>query len=68
MGLPGLMLHSISITQGVLPYNEWKQTIKKCIQSKENVYWTEFAILHESVSKNVSAFEEVPFEPFVNNF
>ena len=33
-------------------------------KSKENVYWTEFAILHESVSENVSAFEEVTFETF----
>ena len=41
-----------------LLYNEWKQTVKKCIQSKENVYWTEFAISHESVSKNLSAFVE----------
>ena len=47
-----------------LPYNEWKQTVKKCIHSKENVYWTEFAISHESVSKNVSAFAEVTFETF----
>ena len=41
-----------------------KTTVKKCIQSKENVYWTEFAILHESVSKNVSAFAEIAFETF----
>ena len=34
------------------------------IQSKENVYWTEFAISHESVSKNVSAFAEITFETF----
>ena len=55
----------IGITQGFfLPYNEWKETVKKCIKSKENVYWTEFAILHESVSKNVSAFAEVTFETF----
>ena len=45
-------------------YNEWKQTVKKYIQSKENVYWTEFAISHESVSKNASAFAEVTFETF----
>ena len=32
-----------------LPYSAWRQTVKKCIQSKENVYWTEFAISHEFV-------------------
>ena len=45
-----------------MPYDEWKQTVKKCSKSKENLYWTEFAILHESLSKNVSAFAEVTFE------
>ena len=50
----------IGITRDILPYNEWKQTVKKCIQNKENVYWTEFAISHESVS----AFAEVTFETF----
>ena len=30
-----------------LPHNEWKQTVKKCIRSKENAYWTDFAISHE---------------------
>ena len=49
---------------GFLPCNEWKQTVKKCIKSEENRYWTEFAISHESVSKNVSAFAEVTFETF----
>ena len=49
---------------GFFPCSERKQTVKKCIQSKENVYWTEFAISHESVSKNVSAFAEVTFETF----
>ena len=47
-----------------LPYSEWKQTVKKCIKSEENRCWTEFAISHESVSKNVSAFVEVTFETF----
>ena len=47
-----------------MPYNEWKQTVKKCIESKENVYWTEFAISNESVSKNVTAFAEKTFETF----
>ena len=50
-----------------LPCSEWKQTVKICIKSiKENVYWTEFAISHESVSKNVSAFEGVTFETFLS--
>ena len=35
-------------------------------ESKENVYWTEFAISHESVSRNVSAFAEVTFETFLS--
>ena len=47
-----------------LPYNGWKQSVKKYIKSEENRYWTEFAISHESVSKNVSAFVEVTFETF----
>ena len=28
------------------------------------MYWSEFTISHEPVSKNVSAFEEVTFETF----
>ena len=51
-------------TRVFLALNEWKQTVKKCIKSKENVCRTEFAISHESVSKNVSAFAEVTFETF----
>ena len=51
-------------TGAFLPHNKWKQTVKKCIKSEENRYWTEFAITHESVSKNVSAFAEVTFETF----
>ena len=51
-------------TRFFLPYNKWRQTVKKCIQSKENVYWTKFAILHESVSKNVSASAEIRFGTF----
>ena len=54
----------VGITQGFFPYNKWKQTVKKCIQSKENVYWTGLAVLHESVYKNVSAFAEITFETF----
>ena len=34
-----------------LPNKEWKQTVKTSIQSKENQYWTDFAISHESISK-----------------
>ena len=45
--------HHFVLHRGFLPYSEWKQTVKKRIQSKENVYWTEFAVTHESVSKNV---------------
>ena len=48
----------------LLPHNEWKQTVKKCIQNKENVYWTEFAVSYESVSKNVSATAEITFKTF----
>ena len=34
-----------------LPFIEWKQSVKNSIQNKENVYWTDFAISHESISK-----------------
>ena len=51
-------------TGGFMPYKEWKQTIKKRIKSKENGYWTDFAISDESISKNVSVFADIVFETF----
>ena len=57
-----LLHYFIDWYQDFLRYNEWKQTVKNSIQSNENIYFTEFAISYESVSKNV--FPEVTFETF----
>ena len=47
-----------------MPCKEWKQTVKNCIQNKENEDWTDFAISHESITKNVPAVAEITFETF----